>query len=140
VNKFRVFVLLLLLLTAIFVGYVTHVRSQSEEFVGGLFYEATLLEDPPSAYWNLTNPDIWILEAINNPGKSVRVDQEATTFLADYPGPSNIRYNDKYYHVTALFVDEEVGDSYLIGPAFAGLLTAWVSVGAVVIVKRKTLR
>jgi len=136
VNKFKVFVLLLLFATAIFVGYVVHVRSQSEIPVGGLFYKATLLEETPNEYWDLTDPDIWILEAINNPGQLIEVNQTATTFLENYLGPSNIRYDNKYYFVTATYSEEEIGDSIFLGPAFAGLLTAWVSVGSVVVVKK----
>ena len=47
----------------------------------GLYFKAEVFKAQPHNYWNLTDPDPYILEAINNPDKWVWVNQTEETFL-----------------------------------------------------------
>lgn len=86
----------------------------------GLYYKTKLLDYEPEEYWVLTEPDEYILEAIENPGRSVLVNVTESTFLKQKPHKVvNIRYEDNYYNVQLSDVE---GVDYFLLPESQNIL------------------
>ena len=88
--------------------------------VTGLYYKTKLLDYEPEEYWVLTEPDEYILEAIENPSRSVLVNVTESTFLKQKPHKVvNIRYEDNYYNVQLSDVE---GVDYFLLPESQNIL------------------
>ena len=125
-RKLKIFFIALCILTVGILGFNLWVYAKSSgvrntsiicdvEDVGGtaLWYRVVPVEEEPEKYWNLTDPDEYILLAINNPGKYIRIapeNQSKTTFHRDFPtgthGLDHLRYEDAYYAVDIIDTDD----------------------------------
>jgi hypothetical protein len=107
------------------------------------------LDEPPEQYWNLTNPDKYLLKAINNPGKIIAVPTDSQSIILEIVGtyywPSTrkpFQYNGTYYNFSIGFVERcgiplpKYPKPELTASALAAM---WIAVGSIYIVKsRKT--
>jgi len=78
--------------------------------VPGTRLRATLLNDVPEEYWNLTYPEKYLLEAIENPGETVVVgiNSGVNEILGPYLWPSTykpFKYNGRYYEFSVYEID-----------------------------------
>ena len=68
-------------------------------------YRATAVSNP-STYWNLTEPDSYIVLAINNLGTWIPCRENETTFLQqveEHNDTWKIKYEQQYYEIEALW-------------------------------------
>ena len=83
----------------------------SNQKLYGLFYTATEISESQAqeqGYFTIENPDAYILEAINNLGAEVWVNQTETTFLNqvnEHGDLFNIEYEGKYYRIDVIYKD-----------------------------------
>ena len=97
-----------------------------------------LLDEEPEEYCNLTNPERWLLKAIENPGK------RATVPMDDYHYPPQrcFKYEGKYYSWRRWNIDYwpdvwgNIKGDVPIRTAI-GLSLIWVAVGSVYLVKNR---
>lgn len=107
----------------------------------GIIIGVRLLVEEPEEYWNLTNPNKYLLEAIENPGKSIAVgcDVSLSDLLKQLP-PCPFQYNGKYYddHYVITYLP-----TYPLPSPFKPERTAmvlagvWVAAGSVYLLKKK---
>lgn len=96
------------------------------------------MNEEPEEYWNFTNPDKYLLKAIENPGKQVTLGIDDGNWPPD-SGP--FKYNGKYYHWSGMYIEywpEEWGTlkDIPIRTAMA-LAVVWGTVGLVYIVSNR---
>lgn len=101
----------------------------------------TLLDKEPEEYWNLTDPDKYTLEGIENPGKTIVVGIGVKLTLQLGP----FQYNGKYYDASVAEHDygypSHSPESLPPKPEHIAIVLAgtWVAVGSVFILQnRKT--
>lgn len=113
------------------------------------FLCVTPLDEEPEEYWNLTNPDKYLLEAIKNPGETIAVGINSTTLgiLWKHEGIYTFLYNGSYYEYDVTFIDWDFTSlpntpnpaEKLFAGLATGLATAWVITGLIYMVaNRKT--
>jgi len=113
VDKFKTALLVLLIVSLAFGVVVTYCYVKAKEYEYGACGYGFVAEeiDKPDEYWVLTDPDKWVLEAIENPSKGVlcigedMTKQTFTRQAAEHGGIHNVEYQGKYYHISVLFVD-----------------------------------
>ena len=105
------------------------------------YLRVTPLDEEPEAYWNLTNPSKYLLEAIKNPGKTIVVGMDSPLGLGEHKGFTFL-YNGTYYEYDISSVDWA---SYPLPKlpkpesVAAGLGATWVIAGLIyVVASRKT--
>jgi hypothetical protein len=109
--------------------------------IAGVRLSVNLLKEKPKEYWNLTDPDKYTLEAIENPGEEIVVAMDAKLNLQDGP----FQHDGNYYSYLIACVDygyplpkPEIGPPKPEHTAI-GLAGIWAIVGSVYILKnRKT--
>jgi hypothetical protein len=101
----------------------------------GEYLTVNLLNEEPPEYWNLTNPDKYTMEAIENPGKRIAVGINATLNLQ--PGP--FQYKGKYYNYSIVDVLQTYPLPKPLKPEHTATVVAvmWVVVGSVYVVSNR---
>lgn len=118
-RKWKIIFLALLIVTITVQGYSIYVYANSQWADGeaNCCYIVWVLESEPENYWNLTNPDPYILEAIEHPGNWTEpFNYKDSTFwftaIWDNPDapsephpiqPVSFKYNGTYYNYLAAF-------------------------------------
>jgi len=99
----------------------------------GLVFIAEELNEKPSRYISLIEPDSYVLRAVSNPGEEVVVGSwENSEFddLSSSYGTSNVEINGKYYVIHQYSKDPR---PFLLD--FLLLLVGWITLGIVTMVK-----
>jgi len=94
-----------------------------------------LLDEEPEEYVNLTNPDKYMLEGIENPGKRI-----AVKFGVAFKGPgSPFQYNGKYYACEVMDVLLECPSHEPVKPEYTAMALAgvWGAIGSVYFLKKR---
>ena len=84
------------------IQYQTHKWSGIEPYYG---LHADKLNDKPQKYFTLTNPDPYVLKAINGEYVHPHYDDTQIDELIRQHQTSNIEYNGSYYSIGLVFVD-----------------------------------
>ena len=72
----------------------------------GQYYRVELLDAMPQDYSVLTDPDPWLLHAINSPGTSVRVENQYESSFHLQPSLElTFEYGGSFYSAEILYVD-----------------------------------
>lgn len=110
-----IFVAIVVVYVAIVCGVIAHWNlNPRSSFPKYLLYKASEISKSRAqqeGYFVLENPDDYVLEAINNLGEEVWVDQTETTFLeqaAEHGYLHNIEYEGKYYHIGVICADPKI--------------------------------
>ncbi len=102
-NMALIFFLAVLLLSIYAqIQYQTQMWSGIEPYYG---LQADKLNDKPQKYFTLTNPDPYVLKAINGEYVYPHYDDTTIDELIRQHQTSNIEYNGSYYSIGLVFVD-----------------------------------
>jgi len=111
VSRRRVLILIVLVAVAVAAIPATLIYAKlisGEPNESGLYFKAIRLHKKPDNYWNLTDPDEFVLEAIQNPGDWVRANETTETYtrqIFEHNRSDNVCYEGAYYHIEAIDVD-----------------------------------
>ena len=105
----------------------------------GQYYRVELLEETPQDYSVLTDPDPWLLQAINNLGAWVYVEnQYESSFLLQPSLEETFEYNGRFYSTDILYVDIWP-NQILAKVAQIGIAGSWTVFGTIAVISRKRL-
>jgi hypothetical protein len=105
----------------------------------GQYYRVELLEETPQDYSVLTNPDPWLLQAIDSPGTSVHVEnQYESSFLLQPSLESTFEYGGSYYSTEIIYVDIWFNE-VLMRAVQIGVAGSWIVFGIMALINRKRL-
>jgi hypothetical protein len=121
------------------VAYSVQAESTEPFTKSGQYYRAELLEETPQDYFVLTNPDPWLLQAINNPGTWVYVEnQYESSFLQQPSLESPFEYEGSFYSTEIIFID--LWPSQVLAKvAQIGTADSWIAFGTLAVINRKRL-
>lgn len=118
---------------------VYSVLSASAQSKSGQYYRVELLDEMPQDYSVLTDPDPWLLQAINVPGTWVHVEnQHESSFLLQPSLESTFEYGGSFYSAEILYVDFWSSE-VLMRVAQIGVAGSWIAFGTVALVNRRRL-
>ena len=155
-SKIKLALVILVIATVVYFGVlVNYVYSQPQSGTivdrpteSGAWMMAEIVEDPPS-YMEI-KPDKYMLLAIQNPGKWIRLGEWCVLFNyrpQDYNLNGRtvngwiIKYNDKYYFFYAFYVEVwNCSSGKPIIYSGIGLGGAWVVLGVVSLKRRRSKR
>jgi hypothetical protein len=105
----------------------------------GEFYRLELLAEAPQDYSVLTDPDPWLLQAINSPGTWVRVENQYESSFHLQPALElTFEYNGSFYLAEIVYVDP-LPIEVPLRVAQVGIAGAWIAFGTMALVDRKRL-
>ena len=105
----------------------------------GEYYRVELLIEAPQDYSVLTDPDPWLLQAINSPGTWVYVENQYESSFALQPSLElTFAYGGRFYSTDILYVDiwsHEV----LMKVAQIGVAGSWIAFCIIALINRRRL-
>ena len=136
----RILISTFIVLCAATISVVAYsIWSESAKSKSGQYYRVELLTETPQDYSVLTNPDPWLLQAINSPGTWIHVEKQYESSFALQPSlKSTFEYSGSFYSTEIIYVDIWLNEA-LTKAAQIGIAGSWTAFGTIALINRKRL-
>ena len=136
----RILISTFIVLCAATISVVAYsIWSESAKSKSGQYYRVELLTETPQDYSVLTNPDPWLLQAINSPETWIHVEnQYESSFLLQPSLKSTFEHDGSFYSTEIVYVDTWLNE-ILTKAAQIGIASSWTAFGTITLINRKRL-